>query len=337
MPAATPARPYDHHLLRLRVTELARPMDFIGYTFSEVRQSLVDMEKMVKVLAIDTSAMISTPTPRGTGTPLEDRGPPAPVLPLSPPEVRFSGVCFTYPNATRPALVDASFIAPAGGVTALVGVSGSGKSTCLRLVSRLCEADAGSISLWGKSVREWPLMALRERLASISQQPLLFDDTLLWNLRLGAPHASERAVEDAAASALLTPCVRQMPHGLQSRIGERGSRLSGGERQRVSFARALLRDAPLLLADEPTSAADALTESALVEAMRDGTRRGDKHVASRTLLAVVHRLASVTPVADHIVVFHEGHVVEQGTHTTLLAHDGEYRRLWMAQEKLPSL
>ena len=321
--------------------QLARPMDFIGYTFSEIRQSLVDMDKMLAMLATPSSEDAPTAT---TGTPelstvaRTEAGENAHVaaLPTTPPMVTFCDVAYTYPNASAPALAGVSFSAPAGGTTALVGQSGSGKSTCLRLLSRLCDPEAGDITLWGQSVRGMPRAELRERIGYISQAPALFDDTLLWNVQLGALNKDRAAIEAAIKAAALAPSVAQLPLGTATRVGERGGRLSGGERQRVGVARALLRDAPLLLADEPTAAADALTEATLVEALRCGTtsmdRRSDGASGARTLLVVVHRLASVCPSADNIVVFRDGRVVEQGQHGELLSRGGEYARLWRAQE-----
>jgi ABC-type multidrug transport system fused ATPase/permease subunit len=259
--------------------------------------------------------------------------------------VRFDGVTFAYPNASEPALSDVSFTAPAGGLTALVGASGSGKSTCLRLISRLRdleagppvgEAHCGRVTLWGNvDVSRVPASALRERIGVIAQEAQLFDDTLWWNLRYGDLTAPAERVRAVAQAAALDRAVASMPDGYETRVGERGARLSGGEKQRVGVARALLRDPPLLLADEPTSAVDALTEEELVEALRSGTSgyEGGASGARRTLVAVVHRLAALTPAADHVVVFHAGRVVEQGTHEQLLARDGEYCRLWRAQER----
>ena len=319
--------------------QLARPMDFIGYTVSEIRQSLVDMDAMLRMLATPTTE--SDPDAQvgsGGATAVEleaGEAPTAPsVLPWTPPSVAFRGISYTYPNASAPALVDVSFEAPAGGTTCLVGRSGSGKSTTLRLLSKLVDADGGDVLLWGQPVGEMSHDALRARIGFVAQAPALFDDTLLWNVQLGDLDKDRAAIERAIEAASLAPCVAQLPHGASTRLGERGNRLSGGEKQRVGVARALLRDAPLLLADEPTSAADGVTEAALVEALRSGTGHGHEAEGgggARTLLLVVHRLASVCPSADAIVVFRDGRVVEQGKHNELLASGGEYARLWRAQ------
>ena len=362
--------------------QLARPMDFMGYSVSEIRQSLVDMDTSLRTLATPTTTHTTGAAPRpmsedaaAVGAAVDDgalheaasAGAASAAgalglarnLPLTAPEVRFENVSFAYNSSEPPVLHGVTFTAPAGGMTCLVGGSGSGKSTCLRLLARLREPTEGSrILLWGSlALQTLPIRAVRDRISYISQDPELFDDTLEWNLRYGNLAAPPAAVEAAAAAAELSSRVPGLG-GYLMRVGERGARLSGGERQRVVVARALLRDAPLLLADEAASAVDAPTEAKLVEALRQGTRgsavpgtrgsggasaagsgagSGASPSSTRTLITVVHRLSAVTPAADHIVVFAAGRVVEQGTHTQLLTQypTGEYARLWRAQQRQP--
>ena len=361
--------------------QLARPMDFMGYSVSEIRQSLVDMDTSLRTLATPTTTHTTGAAPRpmsedaaAVGAAVDDgalheaasAGAASAAgalglarnLPLTAPEVRFENVSFAYNSSEPPVLHGVTFTAPAGGMTCLVGGSGSGKSTCLRLLARLREPTEGSrILLWGLDLQTLPICAVRDRISYISQDPELFDDTLEWNLRYGNLAAPPAAVEAAAAAAELSSRVPGLG-GYLMRVGERGARLSGGERQRVVVARALLRDAPLLLADEAASAVDAPTEAKLVEALRQGTRgsavpgtrgsggasaagsgagSGASPSSTRTLITVVHRLSAVTPAADHIVVFAAGRVVEQGTHTQLLTQypTGEYARLWRAQQRQP--
>ena len=362
--------------------QLARPMDFMGYSVSEIRQSLVDMDTSLRTLATPTTTHTTGAAPRpmsedaaAVGAAVDDgalheaasAGAASAAgalglarnLPLTAPEVRFENVSFAYNSSEPPVLHGVTFTAPAGGMTCLVGGSGSGKSTCLRLLARLREPTEGSrIILWGSlDLQTLPICAVRDRISYISQDPELFDDTLEWNLRYGNLAAPPAAVEAAAAAAELSSRVPGLG-GYLMRVGERGARLSGGERQRVVVARALLRDAPLLLADEAASAVDAPTEAKLVEALRQGTRgsavpgtrgsggasaagsgagSGASPSSTRTLITVVHRLSAVTPAADHIVVFAAGRVVEQGTHTQLLTQypTGEYARLWRAQQRQP--
>ena len=362
--------------------QLARPMDFMGYSVSEIRQSLVDMDTSLRTLATPTTTHTTGAAPRpmsedaaAVGAAVDDgalheaasAGAASAAgalglarnLPLTAPEVRFENVSFAYNSSEPPVLHGVTFTAPAGGMTCLVGGSGSGKSTCLRLLARLREPTEGSrILLWGSlDLQTLPIRAVRDRISYISQDPELFDDTLEWNLRYGNLAAPPAAVEAAAAAAELSSRVPGLG-GYLMRVGERGARLSGGERQRVVVARALLRDAPLLLADEAASAVDAPTEAKLVEALRQGTRgsavpgtrgsggasaagsgagSGASPSSTRTLITVVHRLSAVTPAADHIVVFAAGRVVQQGTHTQLLTQypTGEYARLWRAQQRQP--
>ena len=319
---------------------------------SEIRQSLVDMDAMLRVLAAPSANspasgnaststdLAATGAAEASANDLEATPAASAPLPHTPPSIVFDRVSFTYPNASAPALVEASFHAPAAGTTALVGLSGSGKSTCLRLISRLCDANAGRVLVWDRDVHDVSPPELRASLGFIPQDPWLADDTLEWNVRMGKIEATDEAVEAAIAAASLTQSVAALPNGYRSRVGERGGRLSGGEKQRTMIARALLRDAPLLLADEPTASADALTEAAIVESLRRGTSTSgvSDHGASsgttaspRTLVVVVHRLAALCPTADNIVVFRQGRVVEQGVHTDLLSAGGEYAQLWRAQ------
>lgn len=300
--------------------QLSRPMEFIGYTVSEVRQSLADMDAMARLLLLPDTPTAVRPSVGPADAPPSDVN----SLPLTPPEVRFEGVSYRYPNASVPALDHVSFVAPAGGTTVLVGTSGSGKSTALRLLARLRDADSGTVNAWGRDVRGVTGAALRQRIGFVTQEPTLFDDTVLYNIRFGAFEAPVERSRAAAAAAALDGSLARWPQGLETRVGERGAQLSGGERQRVTVARALLREPPLLLADEATSAADALTEAELITALR---------AVRCTLITAAHRLSAITPNADHVVVFKAGRVAEQGTHTALLAQDGEYRRLWRTQEQ----
>ena len=286
--------------------QLARPMDFIGYTVSEVRQSLVDMDTMLQMIGRPSEPPTPSPyaAPSADGTDLaalQASSDAADGLPRSAPEVRFESVSYTYPNASSSALSDASFVAPAGGMTALVGASGSGKSTCLRLITRLREPDNGRITLWGGvDVRATPITALRQRVGFIAQEPQLFDDSLLWNIRYGALGADSASVSTAADRAALRRSINELPSGLHTRVGERGGRLSGGEKQRVAVARALANRPALVLADEPTGNLDERTaDVVLAEFLR--LVRGEGSAA----LVATHneRLAQKM---DRVVRLHEG-------------------------------
>jgi len=231
--------------------------------------------------------------------------------------VTFRDVGFDYGGPT-PALHGISFEAKRGQTTALVGASGAGKTTILNLIPRLFDATQGAVFIDGQDVRDVTLASLRANLALVSQDAVLFDDSLAANIALGMPGASAAEIE-AAAQAAACDFVDRLPDGLATRVGPKGSRLSGGERQRVALARAFIRDAPILLLDEPTSALDSETESR-VQAALDG------FAASRTTFVIAHRLATVRK-ADLILVLDQGRIVERGTHDELIALRGRYGEL----------
>jgi ATP-binding cassette, subfamily C, bacterial CydCD len=228
-------------------------------------------------------------------------------------------VTFTYPGRARPALTQVSFTVPAGATVALVGPSGAGKTTIASLLLRFWDPTSGSITLAGHDLRAWSLDDLRGHIALVAQDTHLFNDTLGGNIRIARPEATRTEVAAAIERASLTPLVRTLPDGLETRVGERGLQLSGGQRQRVAIARAFLRDAPVLILDEATSHLDAVNEHVVQEALLSLAR-------ARTTIVIAHRLSTVRA-ADQIVVLDEGRVVEQGRHDELLRRRGLYARL----------
>jgi len=247
--------------------------------------------------------------------------PGAVALPPGPGRVRFECVSYIYPDG-RVGLRDLSFEAAPGLTVALVGPSGAGKSTALALIPRLQDVAGGAITIDGADVREVTLASLRDAIAYVGQDALLFDDTVAANIRMGRPGAGDRAVSDAATAAA-AGFIADLPEGFATQVGPGGSRLSGGQRQRVALARALLRDPRILLLDEATSALDAESEAAVQEALAR-LRRG------RTTIVVAHRLSTVRD-ADMVVAIADGAAVERGTHAELLARDGLYARLVRTQ------
>ena len=238
-------------------------------------------------------------------------------------EVAFRGLSFSYPDGTQ-ALADIDLTAAAGSMTALVGRSGSGKSSLMNLVPRLFDPDRGRIEIDGTDIRDVTLASLRTAIGVVAQDAVLFDDTIRANILFGRPDATQAEVETAARSAAAHDFIMRLPEGYETRVGERGSRLSGGERQRVAIARALLKDAPILLLDEATSALDSESERLIQDALA-------KLTTGRTSLVVAHRLSTIRA-ADLIVVMDAGRIAEQGSHEQLLARDGIYSRLHRLQQ-----
>jgi ATP-binding cassette subfamily B protein/subfamily B ATP-binding cassette protein MsbA len=253
--------------------------------------------------------------------------PPTVVSPAQPapmpesPALQLKDVTLSY--GETPVLRGLSFTAEAGQTTALVGPSGAGKSTVFGLLTRLIDPDSGMVTLGGTDLRALDLATLRARFASVSQDAALFDETIRENIVLGRPDVPAGQIARMIEAAHLRDFVAQLPAGLDTPAGPRGSALSGGQRQRVAIARALLRDAPILLLDEATSALDTTSEARVAEAL-DTLRKG------HTTLVIAHRLSTVRK-ADKIVVIAEGRVVEEGRHDDLLARGGAYAELCRMQ------
>lgn len=285
----------------------ARPLRALGSLNAALQEGLSGLSRVFTVID-ETPHILDAPD--------------AKQLPEGNGHVRFAHVAFCYPDG-RAGLRDLSFEALPGQTVALVGPSGAGKSTALALIPRLHDVSAGAVTIDGADVREVTLVSLRDSIAYVAQDPLLFDDTVAANIRMGRPGADEHAIEAAARAARAADFIASLPDGYETRVGPGGQRLSGGQRQRIALARALLRDPRVLLLDEATSALDAENEAAVQAAL---TRLR----AGRTTIVIAHRLSTVRD-ADVVVAMEDGQALEIGSHDALLAADGLYARLVRSQ------
>ncbi|MFZ2988975.1 ABC transporter ATP-binding protein, partial [Ideonella sp.] len=249
------------------------------------------------------------------------------VAPVKPGEIRISGLRFAYPGAPSPALADLDLSIPEGSTLGLVGPTGAGKSTLIKLLLRQWMPQAGSLQWGGTALADYTLDALRAGIAWVPQEPVLFSASVAENIALGQPGISRAAIEEAAKLAAVHDDILRLPQGYDTPVGERGVTLSGGQKQRVAIARALLADAPLLLLDDALSAVDTETEHRILQHLRE-QRRG------RTVIVVSHRLSALAD-ADQIAVFKHGKLTELGSHEALLAKGVDaswYAHQWRIQQ-----
>src|SRR5579859_4992160 len=291
---------------------LYAPLGMLGFQYREIRQAFIDMEQMISLRDI---------TPDIVDAPDATDLPPASGAGAS---VAFDRVNFQH-DARSVGLRDVSFEAPPGTTTALVGPSGAGKTTAVRLAMRLLDPNSGRVLIDGLDMRQVKQTALRQAVALVPQDVALFNDSLYANIAFARPGAGNDEVRAAAEAAELGPFIDSLPNGMSTMVGERGLKLSGGERQRVGIARALLANPRVLILDEATSALDGPTEAAIQETLR-------RVKEGRTTLVVAHRLSTIVD-ADQILVLRRGKIVERGTHNELLEKRGEYAALWKRQTR----
>jgi len=299
----------DLVLVNAFLLQLFIPLNFLGVVYSQLKHALTDMQLLFGVLEREPE--------------ITDR-PGARALAVGEGEVRFEQVSFAYEH-DRPILHDVSFTIRPGQKVAVVGPSGAGKSTLARLLFRFYDVSSGRILVNGEDIRAVTQESLRRVIGIVPQDTVLFNDTLYYNIAYAKPGAERADIERAARLANIHEFILSLPRGYDTVVGERGLKLSGGEKQRVAIARAILKNPRILIFDEATSSLDSHSEQQILDALRQAA-------AHHTTLAIAHRLSTIVD-ADHILVMEDGRIVEQGTHTALLAHKGFYARLWALQQE----
>ncbi|HSC68064.1 MAG TPA: ABC transporter ATP-binding protein/permease [Cellvibrio sp.] len=297
----------DLAMINAYMIQLFIPLNFLGFVYREIRRSLTDLENMLALLKRNPAISDS---------------PDAQPLQVNQGAIDLQQVDFGY-HAERPILKHFNLHIPAGNKVAIVGSSGAGKSTLSRLLYRFYDINSGSIQIDGQDIRTVTLESLRRAIAIVPQDTVLFNTSIRENIAYGNPQASAADIDRAIKMAHLENFINSLPQGDKTLVGERGLKVSGGEKQRIAIARVLLKGSPILIFDEATSALDSNSEAAILAAMKE-------LASGHTTLVIAHRLSTVID-ADQIIVLDEGAVVEQGTHTELLALQGKYAQMWAMQ------
>lgn len=299
----------DFVMVNTYMLQLAQPLNFFGFVYRNIKQALVDLEKMFDLLD-EVPEVQDTPN--------------APMLDAGRGAIRFDNVTFAY-DSRRPILKGVSFDVPAGKTVAIVGPTGSGKSTIGRLLFRMYDPTGGTITIDGQDITQVRQDSLRSVIGIVPQDTVLFNNSIGYNLGYAKPGSAQEQIEAAARMAHVHEFIDSLPDGYETLVGERGLKLSGGEKQRVAIARVILKESPILLFDEATSALDTHTEKEIQANLAEVSE-------GRTTVMIAHRLSTIVD-ADEILVLEDGEIVERGAHADLLAHDGSYASAWRRQQK----
>jgi len=299
----------DFVLINAFMMQIFIPLNFLGFVYREIKGSLANIESMFELLQRQPKVLDV---------------PNAETLKQESCDIEFKDVSFHY-HPDRPIIKNVSFTVNKGEKVALVGESGSGKSTLVKLLFRFYDSNKGSISINGKYIKQVTQDSLRHSIGIVPQDTVLFNDTILENVRYGRVDASDEDVLNAISLAHLDKFITELPKGIHTTVGERGLKLSGGEKQRVAIARTILKSPPVLVFDEATSSLDSQSEQAILEAIKEVSE-------GYTSLVIAHRLSTIVD-ADKIILLNQGEIAEEGTHKELLELNGQYARLWDIQQK----